>query len=80
MDKKTDDIKFSILIPAYNASDVISDTLDSVRGQTYKNFEVIIVDDGSKDETKQVISEYKKQYPEMDIKYFWQENGGASSA
>ncbi|MCI8673746.1 MAG: glycosyltransferase family 2 protein [Lachnospiraceae bacterium] len=80
MDKKTDDIKFSILIPAYNASDVISDTLDSVRGQTYKNFEVIIVDDGSKDETKKVINEYKKQYPEMDIKYFWQENGGASSA
>ena len=51
----------SIVIPAYNCAAFIKETLDSVCGQTYKNTEVIIVDDGSSDDTEEVILNYVNQ-------------------
>ena len=72
--------KFSVLIPAYNAEKNIVNALESVRRQTFQDYEIIITDDGSTDNTQQVILHYKEQHPEMIIKYFWQKNGGASSA
>ena len=48
----------SIIIPAYNRAHLISETLDSILAQTFKNWECIIVDDGSTDKTKEVVSEY----------------------
>ncbi len=74
------DVKFSIIIPAYNAAKYISQTLDSVRDQKYKNYEVIIVNDGSKDNTEDEIKSYIDKNPEMDIHYIAQENGGVSAA
>jgi glycosyltransferase involved in cell wall biosynthesis len=51
----------SIIIPTYNRAHLISETLDSVLAQTYKNWECIIVDDGSNDNTDEVVSEYVKK-------------------
>lgn len=50
----------SIIIPTYNCGKYIAETLDSVEKQTYKNWEIIIIDDCSSDETKNIVSEYSR--------------------
>jgi len=65
----------SVVIPSYNYGHLISDALDSALDQTYKNLEIIVVDDGSKDDTKNVVKKYGKK-----IKYIHQENRGLSAA
>ncbi len=71
--------KVSVIIPAYNAEKYIAETLDSVVNQTYSDFEVIIVDDGSKDGTVSIIKQYQGKYPEK-IRLIQKENGGPASA
>ena len=51
-------IAVSVIVPAYNAEKTVGKTLDSLLGQTLKNIEILVVDDGSKDATRQVISQY----------------------
>lgn len=69
----------SVITPAYNASKFISKTIDSVVKQTYKDIELIIVDDKSTDNTVEIIREYQKTYP--FIRLFEQEvNAGAAVA
>ena len=53
----------SVIIPAYNAVWCIVEALDSVRQQTYEDYEVIVVNDGSTDNTKEVVEAYFAQYP-----------------
>lgn len=67
--------KVSIIIPTYNRADVLCRALDSVLSQSYQDFEVIIVDDGSTDNTKDVLAFYLEEYPQL--KYFYQENSGS---
>ncbi len=67
--------KVSIIIPAYNAEQFIDKTLDSVFNQSYQDFEVIVVDDGSCDGTGKVISKYKDR-----LTYILKENQGLSLA
>ena len=58
----------SIIIPTYNRAHLISETLDSVLAQTYQNWECIIVDDGSTDNTDEVVGTYVKKDPRF--KYY----------
>lgn len=52
--------KVSVIIPTYNRAHIISETLDSILNQTYQNWECIIVDDGSNDDTENIINKYLK--------------------
>ena len=66
----------SIITPAYNAGPYIKDTIQSVLRQTYRNFEHIIVDDGSTDNTAEVV----RAFTDSRIKYLYQKNSGQSTA
>ena len=68
-------MKVSIIIPTYNDEKTIAETLDSVVSQTYDDYEVIIVDDGSTDNTSEVVKDYiNKLESKEKIKYIFQEN------
>lgn len=71
--------QISIIIPVYNAESTIENTLESLLQQTYKNIEIICVDDGSSDDSLQVLNNYSNTYPEI-IKVIHQENKGVSVA
>ena len=73
--------KISILLPTYNDANYIERTLDSVKEQTYKNWELLICDDGSKDNTKEVVEKYiKNNSLEEKIKYYYQDNADQLNA
>ena len=67
---------FSIIIPTYNRAHVIMRPIDSVLRQTFEDWELIIVDDGSTDDTKSII----ESYHDNRIRYVWQENQERSAA
>ena len=69
---------FSIIIPTYNRAHLISKAVESVKDQTYKDWELIIVDDGSTDQTKSLVEEYYKA--NSRIRYIYQENAERSAA
>jgi glycosyltransferase involved in cell wall biosynthesis len=62
----------SIVIPSYNQAKYIAYNLDSILAQTYSNFEVIFIDDGSKDNTVEILKSYTEK--DFRIKYFYQNN------
>jgi len=68
----------SVLIDNYNYDKFLSECIESVLNQTYQNFEIIIVDDGSKDKSKDIIKEYAKK--DNRIKPIFKKNGGQASA
>ncbi len=65
----------SVIIPAYNRAALIGPCIESVLAQTYKDYEIIVVDDGSNDDLEKALKPYKDR-----IRYFYQDNGGAASA
>ena len=67
-------MNISVVIPTYNRYEVLKRALASVFAQTHSPFEVIVIDDGSTDNTSQIQQEFST------IKYFYQENAGVSSA
>ena len=57
----------SIITPLYNSEVFIAETINSVIGQTYNNWELLLIDDGSKDKTIKIIESYIKQYPNISL-------------
>src|SRR5258706_12531894 len=68
----------SVIMPAYNAEKFITQSIQSVIAQTYSNWELVIVDDGSTDNTKEIVSGFQKTEPR--IKYIYQPNGRQGKA
>lgn len=68
----------SIIMPAYNSENYISEAIDSVLTQSYRDWELIIVNDGSTDRTSEIIDEYAERDPR--IKVFHRKNSGVSAA
>ena len=68
----------SVVITSYNAGKCLKQCIDSVLRQTYSNIEIIIINDGSADNTGEIASEYAEKY--NSIRYFFQENSGVSVA
>jgi glycosyltransferase involved in cell wall biosynthesis len=70
--------RVSVVIPTYNRRALLCEAIKSVLAQTYRNLEVVIVDDGSTDGTGEAIRRLFGNHPE--IRYFYKKNGGAASA
>ena len=67
--------EISVIIPAYNGEKYLAETIESVLSQTFKDFEVIVVDDGSTDRTREIAQSYGNE-----LFYVFKENGGPGSA
>ena len=78
MKNKTGTPLISVIVPVYNLEKYLVRCIESIIGQTYKNLEIILIDDGSTDTSGQIIDEFKKK--DNRIKVIHKENGGESNA
>lgn len=78
MKEKPQSSKVSVIVPCYNLAKYLPECLDSILRQTYSNFECIIINDGSTDETETVASDYTQK--DSRIKLFSIDNGGLANA
>ena len=67
--------KIVIAMPVYNGERFVKEAIESVLSQTYSNLEIIVIDDGSIDNTKELIEEWQKEN-KIHIDYIYKENGG----
>lgn len=70
--------KISVIVPVYNVEKYLYRCIDSILAQTFTDFEVLLIDDGSKDKSGEICDEYAKK--DIRVKVFHKENGGVSSA
>lgn len=73
-------MKFSVVIPLYNGAKFIEATLDTVLSQTYKNYEIILINDESPDNVEEVVKKYMFLHPEAQFVYHKQKNRGLGGA
>ncbi len=78
MSSTNDSPRFSIIIPCYNSRDYVRAAIESVLNQTYKNFELLLIDDGSKDDTLTILNDYASK--DDRVKVFHKDNGGYTTA
>ena len=71
-------MKISVIVPVYNVEEYLGKCQNSLVNQTLKDIEIIIVNDGTKDNSEKIINKFLKKY--NNIKYYKKENGGLSSA
>lgn len=71
--------RISIIVPVYNVENYLAKCLGSLVNQTHQDIEILVVDDGSKDDSGAIIKNYAEKYPDK-IKAFTKENGGLSDA
>lgn len=72
-------IEVSVIVPVYNVEKYLEKCLESLVNQKFNNYEIIVVNDGSPDNSQKIIDKYIKKYPKL-IKGYKKENGGVSSA
>lgn len=72
------DEMISVIVPVYNREHTISKCVNSILNQTYRNFELILIDDGSTDKSGDLCDDFSKQ--DSRVKVFHQENKGVSAA
>ncbi|MCM1326112.1 MAG: glycosyltransferase family 2 protein [Bacteroidales bacterium] len=72
-------MKITVYTPTYNRADLLPTLYKSLLKQTYQNFEWLIIDDGSSDNTRQVVDDFISQEM-IDIRYFYKKNGGQHTA
>lgn len=73
-------MKITVFTPTFNRGYIISKLYDSLKMQTYKNFEWLVIDDGSTDNTEILFNEWKKEKNEFSIRYIKVDNGGKHRA
>ena len=73
-----ENFKISVIVPVYNCENFLQKTVDSIVSQSYKNLEIILVDDGSTDSSPEICDKWAEK--DSRIKVIHKENGGASSA
>ena len=73
---------FSVIIPLYNRESLILEALESVKVQDYRPIEIVIIDDGSTDNTKEVVKGWgrKNEADDFTLRYFYQDNAGVGAA
>lgn len=72
-------MRFSIIVPVYNVEKYLAKCIESILNQTNQDFELLLVNDGTKDNSQKIIDEYVAKYPDM-IKAIKQENAGQAVA
>ena len=70
--------KISIIIPVYNVEEYLEQTIESILNQTLKDFELILIDDGSTDSSQDILKRYSDEYDKIKVMY--QKNSGPSRA
>ena len=75
---ENDQSLISVIVPVYNVEDYLEECINSILSQTYTNLEILIVDDGSTDNSLAIIQEFSQRDSRITI--FTKENGGLSSA
>lgn len=71
---------FSVIVPAFNAAAYIEATLDSIRHQTFSGYEVVVANDGSQDDTLEVLLSFQRRHPEFPLVIISELNSGAGAA
>lgn len=71
-------LSISVIVPVYNVEKYLPRCINSILAQTFTNFELLLIDDGSKDKSGAICDDYAKKYPR--VKVFHKDNGGVSSA
>jgi glycosyltransferase involved in cell wall biosynthesis len=79
MRKKMKQPKVSVIIPVYNGASYLVETVESVQKSSYRNFEIILVDDGSKDKSKALCHRLEKKYKNVHF-YWFRKNKGLTSS
>ena len=72
-------IPVSVIVPCYNCEKTVERTLDSLAEQTLKGIELIVINDGSKDNTLSVLENWKQKHPDIDMKLYSKENEGIAA-
>jgi cellulose synthase/poly-beta-1,6-N-acetylglucosamine synthase-like glycosyltransferase len=67
--------RVSVIIPTYNRAHVVGEAIDSVLAQTYQDFEIIVVDDASTDNTREVLDDYARRHADK-IRVIYRETNG----